>query len=170
MLTGDDSRCFDGAPSSAVTPSPVAAGSREEQRLDLVYDERSSQSQGIWRLKMPKVVRLMVGDEVFLMVPPSNHKVPKTDREPRRRLLSEFRKVILSSAPSDARTREDRDKFVNDEYSERTIQQSGAPHIEFNIRVAKYPERSKFSLPNPLKINIDHWLGIGRTEVQTPFF
>ena len=143
----------------------MAADLKEEQRLDAVSDEKSSQSQGMRRLKMSEMVQLMVGDEVCLVVPPSNHKVPKAARQPRRCLLSDFRRVILSSSPSDVRTRADRDDFMNDDFLQRTVHQSGMPHIEFNVRVAKYLERSKLSLQNPLKIDVDHWLGTGNLSI-----
>ena len=75
----------------------------------------------------------MVANKVCLVVHPSNHKVPKEAWEPRRCLLSEFRRLILSLSPSDVHARADRDNFANDDFLHRTVHQSGAPHIEFNI-------------------------------------
>ena len=45
---------------------------QETERLDVFLEERSSQSQGMRRLRIVDAVRLLVGAEVRVVVPPTN--------------------------------------------------------------------------------------------------
>ena len=65
------------------------------------------------RLKIEEIVRLLVGDELVLVVPPSNSKVPRPAREARRRVVADLQKVIASTWDADNVTPQDRDAFMS---------------------------------------------------------
>ena len=126
-------------PSAAITPSPHPASEgvplEEADRLDMVFDERSSQDQGMRRLKMLECLQLCPGDEVTVVVPPwlASSKAPSAARAPRKRILSDFQRLVLSSADACLSCPDNRDLFLKNERHHRTIFQSGHEHVEFNV-------------------------------------
>ena len=77
------------------------------------------------RLKIEEIVRLLVGDELVLVVPSSSSKVPRPAREARRRVVADLQKVIASTWDADNAAPQDRDAFINSKIQQRTIIQSG---------------------------------------------
>ena len=110
---------------------------------------------------MLECVKLLVGSEITVVVPPSSAqlKSPKAARMPRRRIIEDFCRVISETAPS--RFGPQRKSFIAKEQQHRTILQSDHPHLEFNARVTNYAERALLELHNPLKHDIARMLGTG---------
>ena len=97
---------------ASITPPSSANPDGSASRLDVVSDERSSQNQGMKRLKIEEMVRLLVGDELVLVVPPANRKVPRPARDARRRIVADFQRVIASTWDADSVGPEDREAFI----------------------------------------------------------
>ena len=98
-------------------------------------------------------LKLCVGDEVTVVIPPMLAKAGATNpavREPRKRILSEFQKVVLSSADASLSCPTNREEFLKSEQFHRTINQCGHHHVEFNAVVAHHPERRTLEQPKPL--------------------
>ena len=112
---------------------------------------------------MLECVKLLVGSEITVVVPPSSAqlKSPKAARMPRRRIIEDFCRVISETAPLESRFGPQRKSFIAKEQQHRTILQSDHPHLEFNARVTNYAERALLELHNPLKHDIARMLGTG---------
>jgi len=93
---------------------------------------------------------------------PVDNRTPLSVRELRRSLLAAFGCVILSASATHHLSAEEKDSFLEDEFRQRTVPQYGQDHIEFNVKIANYPERAQLDQPNPLPRDINHWLGTGR--------
>ena len=120
------------------------------------------------RLKMMECLKVLIGSEITVVVPPTSAKEgsPKAAREPRKRILSDFRRVIMSSAPDCLSSHDERQLFIASEMRQRTIHQSGQQHVEFNTRVVNYPERAYLELLNPLDHDIFRMLGNGNAGLN----
>ena len=112
-------------------------------------------------MKIEEMVRLLVGEELALVVPPCGSKVPRPAREVRRRIVEQLQKVIRSTWDADSSRPEDRSAFIHEKMRQRAIIQSGQQHLEVNVVAAKYPERASLALPNPLPGDVRRWLGSG---------
>ena len=144
-----------------VTPSPADKDTVQIQRLDVVSDERTSSNQGMKRLKIPEILRLLIGDEVTIVIPPVHRKLHPEMQSRRNDVLASFRRVILASAVTDNLTPNQVEQLFANEQSQRTVCSGGKSCVEFNVRVRNYPERAKLDLLNPLPNDISHWLGVG---------
>jgi len=154
------------ADAAGIAPSEALTDVLPE-RLDVVMDARSSRNQGMKRLTLPECVHLLAHEEVVLVVPVvDRRKTPHAAREPRSRLLSKFRRIVLSAVTTSHMSNEARAKYVDDEFRERTISQCGHDHIEFNVKIASYPERAFLAQPNPPPSEVSRWLGSGRAGLN----
>ena len=120
----------------------------------------SSQNQGMHRVKIPSMLRMRVNDVFTLVVPPTDNTQPTAAIPPRLAMLSNFGRIIVSAAPSNL-NKSQRDSYVSVEFNKRTFSQEGMNHIEFNVRVASYPERHILAQLNPLPADLNHMLGVG---------
>ena len=139
-------------------------------RLNHVFDPRSSRTLGMRRLPITEVVRLRRGDEVTVVVT-SSPPTSRADRvsastNARRALLDGFGRVVVAALPCPLASRGDHDLHIDRNLGERTVDQADKPFFEFNIRIANYPERALLALPDPLPIDINHWLGADRAGLN----
>ena len=103
--------------------SPCSCVNQEIECLDVVFNERSSQSVGMRHLKMLQCVKLLIGSEVTVVVPPSSaqSKSPKAACKPRRRTIEDFYRVISETALPGPRFGTQRKSSVAKEQQKRTI-------------------------------------------------
>ena len=124
-----------------------------------MLDERTSQGKGMKRLSIMECLRLLVDEEVVLVIPLVTRNTPHDAREPRRRLRESFGRVVLSASAIHHLSAQEQDAYLDDEFRQRTVQQCGQDHIEFNVKISTYPERALLDQPNPRTSDINRWLG-----------
>ena len=83
-------------------------------RHDDVSLIRSSTNHGMKRPKNAQILRLMQHDELTLVIPPADYKQPKSSIQPRKDLMHEFRRVILSASARKMNTEEKEEYMLNE--------------------------------------------------------
>ena len=101
------------------------------------------------RLLSKDVLRPRVGDEVTLVIPPSDHCKDDIVNEQRAEILSRFKRILLLDSPR--MTADEGKQHINELMKAHIIVHEGKDYYEFNLVVTSYPERHKLAergLPN----------------------
>ena len=155
------------ARSPSLLPPPLEEGDDRGTvgRHDGVALIRSSTNHGMKRLKNAQILRLMQHDELTLVIPPTDYKQPKSSIQPRKNLMHEFCRVILSASARKMNT-EEKEEYMLNELSLRSILRDRKEHHEYNVRICNYPERPKLARYDPLTIDLEYMLR-GPTRYQS---
>mmetsp|Transcript_27009 Transcript_27009/g.56281 ORF Transcript_27009/g.56281 Transcript_27009/m.56281 type:complete len:270 (-) Transcript_27009:681-1490(-) len=144
-----------------IDSSLVAVG-----RLEKMPTSMSSENQGMKRLRIQDVLKLMSKECFTLVVLSVDAKQPRSTIKPHNSIKTEFHRVILSAASSLMMNADKKEIFYKEDLSIQTIPRDGKDNIEYNVHISYYAERSKLSRPNPLQNNIDYMLGCGNAGIR----
>lgn len=139
----------------------VTDDEREGKRIrrDCPATIRSSKNRGMQRLKLIQIVSLRKSDEFTLVVPPTDYKAPKVAIQPRKDVIEDFKRVILSAVSRRFRlSNKGKEEYYAKDLTERTISMDGKDSYEYNVRIIDYPERAKLEEKNLLQSERDRVL------------
>jgi hypothetical protein len=113
-----------------------------------LYGPYSPNSKGVRRLTILEFLKLSVGDEFILFVPPFNKNDKPVWKEVGDSVTNNMRQIIMAPFAKQGTVNE-RDSAWKKHLLSREVPRDGSAGIEYGVRVCSYPERSHLNINNP---------------------
>ena len=132
----------------------------DRSRHDLVVPI-SSLNRGMKRLQAHDIVKLRIGDEITVLIPPidRSRKEPKPAREARETIMSKMKRVFMAECGT--MSTKEKDDYWKDELANRKITRDGKYLYEFHVIISSYAERSMLEMIDLPKEYINYYMGNG---------